>query len=171
MKRFSRTIRFVSPIIVGLGWSKNETIEAFVIFAQAFRHFSIFGQRRDNVYDNGTRGKHGNCLGERNECRVSRKLKLQGKGGGGRGKRRSIVQVEQIKLAAFAGQKQSPNLISHRAFKLSFVDSLGTTWSKKIERKKKENEILPFRMKKKKNESNRVVEEIWTFAYGFLKNT
>lgn len=51
---------------------------AFVIFAQAFGHFSIFGQRRDNVYDNGTRGKHGNCLGERNECRVLGKLKLQG---------------------------------------------------------------------------------------------
>lgn len=38
----------------------------------------------------------------------------------------STVRVEQIKLPAFVGHKQSPNLISYHAFKLPFLDFLWT---------------------------------------------
>lgn len=89
---------------------KNESrlrgAKAFAIFAQVrASYIFLFSANVTPTFTVMEREASGNCLGERNECRVfERKFKLQGeekKKGEGEGEEKtgSIAQVEQIKLA------------------------------------------------------------------------
>ena len=128
----------------------------------------------------------GNCLGERNECSVSLEVQITRVGEerrGGREKKERAGRKQKPKVSpgsnelscpAFVGQKHSPNLISHHAFKLPSLDFLWTrnslalflSLSLSLLKKK---EIFSFNVNREtfKNESDQDCGETWWVRFFF----